>query len=143
MANPRLLPDTCAWIDFFRGADSEPARFLEQALRGSATVCVCGPILYELVQGVRSEKEGTAIINALEGLVALEVTDTLWIGAAFRATEETRNHPSQFGHSHCRRGPRKRSHHLDPRQTFFADSPPGDDGHTTGNRAVTPLVGEG
>jgi hypothetical protein len=81
MANPRLLPDTCVWIDFFRGADSEPARFLEQALRGSATVCVCGPILYELVQGVRSEKEETAIINALEGLVALEVTDTLWIGA--------------------------------------------------------------
>ncbi|MDX9708660.1 MAG: PIN domain-containing protein [Trichloromonas sp.] len=81
MANPRLLPDTCAWIDFFRGDDSEPARLLEQGLRGSATVCVCGPILYELVQGVRSEKEETAILNALEGLVALEVTDTLWIGA--------------------------------------------------------------
>jgi predicted nucleic acid-binding protein len=81
MANPRLLPDTCAWIDFFRGADSEPARLLEQALRGSDTVCVCGPILFELVQGVPSAKEETAILNALEGLVVLEVTDTLWIGA--------------------------------------------------------------
>lgn len=81
MANPRLLPDTCVWIDFFRGVDSEPARLLEQALRGSDTVCVCGPILYELVQGVRSAKEETAILSALEGLVTLKVTGSLWIGA--------------------------------------------------------------
>ncbi len=59
MNRSRLLPDTCAWIDFFRGTPSSLARVLDEALRGDTAVFVCGPVIFELIQGVRSEREET------------------------------------------------------------------------------------
>jgi predicted nucleic acid-binding protein len=75
-----ILPDTCAWIDYFRpGATSLGAR-LEEAINATA-VYACGPVLYELVQGARSEKERAELTNALSALPFLEVTEALWVKA--------------------------------------------------------------
>jgi predicted nucleic acid-binding protein len=75
-----ILPDTCAWIDYFRpGATSLGVR-LEEALDATA-VYACGPVLYELVQGARSEKEQAELTNALSALPFLEMTVALWVKA--------------------------------------------------------------
>ena len=80
MKNKGILPDTCAWIDYFRPGAAILGRLLEQDL-SAGTVYVCGPVLYELVQGTRSEKEQSLLYNALGALPYLEMTEALWIKA--------------------------------------------------------------
>ncbi len=80
MKNKGILPDTCAWIDYFRPGTSPLGMLVEQAL-SEEVVCVCGPVLYELVQGARSEDELTSLTSALSALPFLEMTEALWIKA--------------------------------------------------------------
>lgn len=80
MKDDRFLPDTCAWIDFFNARNTPLATALGHALR-EGKVYTCGVIKYELVQGVRSEKEGKLLIDALHAVDYLEMTETLWIKA--------------------------------------------------------------
>ena len=80
MKDSGILPDTCAWIDYFRpGATSLGAR-LERAIDSTA-VYACGPVLYELVQGARSEEEQKELTHALSALPFLEMTEVLWVKA--------------------------------------------------------------
>jgi predicted nucleic acid-binding protein len=80
MASNRLLPDTCAWIDFFRGTPTPLAAALERGvLQGE--VLTCGVVVMELLQGVRSPREETMILNAFEALTNLEMTRDLWAAA--------------------------------------------------------------
>jgi len=75
-----ILPDTCAWIDYFRSETSPLGKRVEEALR-EEPVYVCGPVLYELIQGAKSEKEQVMLTNALGALPYLEMTEVLWIKA--------------------------------------------------------------
>jgi predicted nucleic acid-binding protein len=78
MTSNRILPDTCAWIDFFNGRHTVLAHALEQVLvQGEAVTC--GVVLYELVQGIRNKKEESLVLNALQALPHLEMTDKQWI----------------------------------------------------------------
>lgn len=76
----RLLPDTCAWIDFLRGNQTPLAAVLEQALLCSE-VLTCGVVLFELLQGIKSPREEALVQNALQALPHLEMTRGLWIKA--------------------------------------------------------------
>lgn len=80
MKNKGILPDTCAWIDYFRPGTAILGRLLGQAI-SAGNVYVCGPVLYELVQGTRSEKEKSTLINAMGALPFLEMNEALWIKA--------------------------------------------------------------
>ena len=80
MKSKGVLPDTCAWIDYFRPGTTPLGQALENALKSEA-VFICGPVIYELVQGVRSEKEQTLLKSALNALPFLEMNETLWIKA--------------------------------------------------------------
>ena len=80
MKSKGVLPDTCAWIDYFRPGTTPLGQALEKALKSEA-VFICGPVIYELVQGVRSEKEQTLLKSALNALPFLEMNETLWIKA--------------------------------------------------------------
>jgi predicted nucleic acid-binding protein len=75
-----ILPDTCAWIDYFRPGTTSLGARLEEAINATA-VYACGPVLYELVQGARSEKERAELSNALSALPFLEMTEDLWVKA--------------------------------------------------------------
>ncbi len=93
MKNEGILPDTCAWIDYFRPGVSSLGTLLEQTL-SEDVVYVCGPVLYELVQGARSENEQVTLTSALGALPFLEMTEALWIkaglcSAALRKTGKT------------------------------------------------------
>lgn len=76
----KTLPDTCAWIDFFRGRPSPMAQNLEAALL-QGEVVTCGIVLYELLQGIKSTREDTLVLSAFQALPHLEMTAGLWINA--------------------------------------------------------------
>ena len=78
MKNNGLLPDTCAWIDYFRPGAAPLGQVLDQAL-SAEIVYVCGPVLYELFQGAKSEKERALLTSAFGALPYLEMNEALWI----------------------------------------------------------------
>ena len=80
MALNKILPDTCAWIDFFRGSQTPLAESLTRSL-GQGNVVTCGVILCELLQGVKKPDEELLALNALQALPHLEMTRELWISA--------------------------------------------------------------
>jgi predicted nucleic acid-binding protein len=75
-----LLPDTCAWIEFFRGKQTPMAQALERELL-QGEVATCGVILYELIQGIKSSKEELLVLNALQAVTHLEMSAEIWIKA--------------------------------------------------------------
>jgi predicted nucleic acid-binding protein len=80
LKNKGILPDTCAWIDYFRPEETLLGERLEKALVAEV-VYICGPVLYELVQGAKSDKEQASLTSALGALPYLEITEALWIKA--------------------------------------------------------------
>jgi len=80
MATASVLPDTCAWIDFFRGRQTPLATAVEQALLNGSVV-TCGVVLYELLQGIKGAREEKALLDAFQAVPVLELTTGLWIEA--------------------------------------------------------------
>jgi predicted nucleic acid-binding protein len=80
MATDRCLPDTCAWIDFFNGRQTPLAVTLERILR-EGEAYTCGAVKYELVQGVKTDREERALLDALKAVTHLELNEALWIKA--------------------------------------------------------------
>ncbi|MFC1896345.1 PIN domain-containing protein [Thermodesulfobacteriota bacterium] len=78
--NENVIIDTSAWIDFFNHADSEHSDVTEQLIRGGQAVLV-GPVVFELLQGARSAKEGTLITESLRILPFLETNEESWYEA--------------------------------------------------------------
>ena len=76
----RVLVDTTIWIEFFRqGATiGEP---LEGLLMENG-VWTCGIVLFEILQGIKSEGEKSKILTLLAGLPYVEMTKALWQRAA-------------------------------------------------------------
>lgn len=80
MKNNGALADTCAWIEYFKPGPSILKNLLENLLL-NGRVFVCGPVLYELTQGLKSAKERSAVMDALQSLDYIEMTDSLWVKA--------------------------------------------------------------
>lgn len=76
----KIMPDTCAWIDFFRGKSSYMAEKVEAALV-QGEVVTCGVVLFELLQGIKSLEEEALVLSAFKALPHQEMTDGLWIKA--------------------------------------------------------------
>jgi predicted nucleic acid-binding protein len=76
----KVLPDTCAWIDFFNARVTPLSDALAVALRSGA-ICTCGIVKYELVQGMKNKKEEHVLFEALQAVEHLEMTESLWIRA--------------------------------------------------------------
>ena len=75
------LVDTSVWIDFFRGVASVKASLHELILKNR--VFMCGPIFFELLQGIKSSEEKSLVKDALLSLPYLEITLQVWEGAAY------------------------------------------------------------
>lgn len=79
MAN-RIMPDTCAWIDFFRGRPTKMAEMVEVAIV-QGEVVTCGVVLYELLQGIKNKQEEVMVLQAFQAIPHLEMTTPIWIKA--------------------------------------------------------------
>lgn len=76
----KVLPDTCAWIDFLNARSTPLSAALEASLRSGA-ICTCGIVKYELAQGVKNKREEHVLFEALQAVEHLEMTESLWIRA--------------------------------------------------------------
>jgi len=67
---PRLviLPDTSAWIAFFRGLDHPVRRALRDFLEAEGDLATAEPIVLELLAGARSDREEREIRDRLLAL---------------------------------------------------------------------------
>jgi len=74
-----LLLDTCAWSNTLSHGLQASSKPLKTS-PGRRSLCLC-PVLYELSQGIRSEKEKLLLANAFTALVYLEMNETLWLKA--------------------------------------------------------------
>jgi predicted nucleic acid-binding protein len=70
------LVDTGAWIGFFRGIPT--IRNLLAKLIVKDEIFTAGPILYELLQGIRSPEEKKQVTEALLSTNYLEMTSNDW-----------------------------------------------------------------
>jgi predicted nucleic acid-binding protein len=75
-----VLPDTCAWIDFFAGNTTAVANLVAVALRDSP-VFTCGPVLSELLQGTRSDRDREAVLESHRALEYADATPAVWVRA--------------------------------------------------------------
>ena len=79
------IVDTSVWIDFFRGDPS--VRALLEKLIIADRAYTAGPILYELLQGIKSSPERKQVKEALLSTHYLELASNDWEGAASLAAE--------------------------------------------------------
>lgn len=52
-----ILVDTTVWIDFFADRPAAHVQRLEEALVAGEDLCVCGVVLAEVLQGIRSDRD--------------------------------------------------------------------------------------
>ncbi len=64
-----ILVDSSVWIALFRGDDTPHTRLLLGLLQaGDEEIAIADLILQEVLQGVRTERQAQAIIDAVEGI---------------------------------------------------------------------------
>jgi predicted nucleic acid-binding protein len=71
-----ILADTCVWIEFFNQR-SKIGDALE-ALIIENEVWTCGVVLFELMQGVRSDVEKAQVLTTVSHLKYVEMSKPLW-----------------------------------------------------------------
>ena len=76
----RILVDTTIWIEFFRGRSRVGDRL--EILLMDNFVCICGMVMFEILQGIKLEGEKSKILTLLAGLPYVEMTKALWQRAA-------------------------------------------------------------
>jgi predicted nucleic acid-binding protein len=74
-----ILVDTTVWIDFFAGRPRQHVATLEQLLRTGEDICICGIVLSEVLQGIRSDSEYTKTEDYFESLVFLPMTHATFL----------------------------------------------------------------
>jgi len=81
METPVLI-DTSAWICFFARSGYVQVKEIVSHLLDENRAAIAGPIVVELIQGARTEKEKAFLRSRLEGLHWLSITDMHWYEAA-------------------------------------------------------------
>ena len=84
MKSSGSLIDTSVWIDFFKG--TPPVKALLEKLMAEDTVFTAGPILYGLLQGIKSPEERKQVKEAFMATHYLEIKPDDWEGAASLAS---------------------------------------------------------
>lgn len=77
-----ILVDTSVWIEFFKGRNTPEALYLSQAIENEDDLCTCGPILQEVLQGIRTDADHSKTKEYLLSLVYLPVGKARYLDAA-------------------------------------------------------------
>ncbi len=75
-----VLVDTCIWIEFFRSDGLLSGKVQELIEKG--IVYTTGMVLFELFQGVRSEREKSLLKEVFKGISYIEMSPQTWLNAA-------------------------------------------------------------
>ncbi len=74
--NNGILADTSVWIEFFK-LNSPTGNKLEELIIENS-VWVCGVVMFELLQGVKTDEEKSKILGTLSSLQYAEMSKSLW-----------------------------------------------------------------
>lgn len=77
-----VLVDTSIWIDFFGGRALSHVAVLERSLRAGDDICLCGLVLTEVLQGIRSDVACRKTRAYFESLVFLPTSYPTFVRAA-------------------------------------------------------------
>jgi predicted nucleic acid-binding protein len=77
-----ILVDTTVWIDFFAARSEPHVAALEKLIEKEEDLCLCGIILAEVLQGIRSEEAYIKTKDYLDDLVFLPMQQATFIRAA-------------------------------------------------------------
>ena len=77
-----VLVDTSAWICFFARKGFSKIKETISTLLDDNRVAIAGPIMVELIQGARTDKEKDDIESRINGLYWLKIIDEHWHKAA-------------------------------------------------------------
>ncbi|HUZ07971.1 MAG TPA: PIN domain-containing protein [Candidatus Paceibacterota bacterium] len=68
----KVLVDSTVWIDFLNARQTEQTQKFKQCIRNYDTICLCGFVLVEVLQGIRDGKQLIAAKQQFENLTYLE-----------------------------------------------------------------------
>lgn len=77
-----VLVDTTVWIDFFGNRPEPHVLALDELLKGEADLCLCGVILTEILQGIRSDSDYRKTRDYLSVLIILPMPPSTFVRAA-------------------------------------------------------------
>ena len=77
-----VLVDTTVWIDFFADRSEPHVAALEKLIENEEDLCLCGIILAEVLQGIRSDEDYIKTKDYLDDLVFLPMQHATFIRAA-------------------------------------------------------------
>lgn len=77
-----ILVDTTIWIDFFRSKKAAHVLVFESLIEKRETLCLCGVILAEVLQGIRDDQEYRNTLRLLKRLVILPMNEQAFVDTA-------------------------------------------------------------
>ena len=77
-----VLVDTTVWIDFFGGLPHKHVVALRELIENDENLCVCGVILTEVLQGIRSDADYRKTRDYFDSLVFLPMRQVTFLRAA-------------------------------------------------------------
>lgn len=77
-----VLVDTTVWIDFFAGRNESHVMSLQELIETEEDLSLCGVILAEILQGIRSDAEFLKTKEYLGDLIFLPMRHTTFVQAA-------------------------------------------------------------
>jgi predicted nucleic acid-binding protein len=77
-----VLADTTVWIDFFANRPASHVAKLRELIEKGEDLCLCGVILTETLQGIRSDSEYHKTKNYFDDLLFFPMPQTTFLHAA-------------------------------------------------------------
>ena len=77
-----VLVDTTVWIDFFADRNEPHVAMLQKLIENEEDLSLCGVILAEVLQGIRSDTDFTKTKEYLDDLIFLPMRQTTFLRAA-------------------------------------------------------------
>jgi predicted nucleic acid-binding protein len=77
-----VIVDTTVWVDFFRGKNTPEVGILERLVTEDEDICICGVILTEVLQGIRSDAEYIETLSRFDSFLFLDLNRQTFIKAA-------------------------------------------------------------
>jgi predicted nucleic acid-binding protein len=77
-----VLVDTTVWIDFFADHSEPHVAALQELIENEEDLCLCGVILAEVLQGIRSDADYIETKDYLDDLIFLPMRQSTFLRAA-------------------------------------------------------------
>ena len=77
-----VLVDTTVWIDLFADRPGPHVAVLQELIENDEDLCLCGVVLAEVLQGIRSDSDYRKTKDYFEALILLPMRQATFVAAA-------------------------------------------------------------